>query len=118
MQFRKILLAASFFALTALAAVANAQTAAPASTTAPAPGVTRALVNQPLNLNPVPGGGNVYTDAFGNRFTVTPEDGGSLCDPNGCMVKVCNGGACSWYYCTVIKCAKVTPQAVKEPAVG
>jgi len=110
MHFRKVFLGGLVVALAGLMSSVNAQSAAPSSGSAPRPDVAKALTNQPLNLTPVTGAGNVYTDSFGNRFTVTPEDGGSLCDPNGCMVKVCNssGGACTWYYCTVLKCTKVS----------
>ncbi|MFC5741133.1 hypothetical protein [Dyella tabacisoli] len=45
-----------------------------------------------------------YRDSFGQTYTVNPESGGSICDPNGCVVQVCQGGACSYYYCTVTKC--------------
>lgn len=51
-----------------------------------------------------------YQDASGNTYNVTPaETGGTQCDPSGCMVQVCNGGACDYYYCrTGGGCKKVT----------
>lgn len=59
-----------------------------------------------------------YQDAAGNIYNVTPAaTGGTQCDPQGCMVQVCNGGACDYYYCrTGGGCKKVTiPSAmIKE----
>jgi hypothetical protein len=41
-----------------------------------------------------------YQDASGKLYNVAPtETGGTQCDPQGCMVQVCNGGACDYYYC-------------------
>lgn len=41
-----------------------------------------------------------YQDASGNIYNVTPAaTGGTQCDPQGCMVQVCNGGAYDYYYC-------------------
>lgn len=49
-----------------------------------------------------------YQDATGRVYNVTPQDtGGTQCDPQGCMVQVCNGGACSYYYCTTQGCKRV-----------
>ncbi|MHA6204781.1 hypothetical protein ACXU4B_10180 [Dyella soli] len=80
------------------------------------PVTAKTTPQQSLTLTPVQGTANVFTDTVGNRFTVQPEDGGSLCDPNGCMVKVCTAsGACSWYYCTAIKCVSIRPQGAPVP---
>jgi hypothetical protein len=71
---------------------------------------------QALQLKAVPGSkDSVYQDAFGRTYTVNPQSGGSLCDPQGCMVQVCTGGACTYYYCTHIKCQQISPQAVIVP---
>lgn len=63
-----------------------------------------------LMLQASPGAkSGTYQDATGRVYNVTPQDtGGTQCDPNGCMVQVCNGGACSYYYCTVTGCKRIS----------
>lgn len=58
---------------------------------------------QQLMLQAAPGAASgTYQDEAGQLYNVTPQDtGGTQCDPQGCMVQVCHGGACSYYYCRV-----------------
>jgi hypothetical protein len=69
---------------------------------------------QALQLQAIQGKSGVYQDALGQTYTVNPESGGSLCDPQGCMVQVCSAGGCQYYYCTTVKCSKVSPTAVSK----
>ena len=84
---RNILL---FLVISPLTAAVFAQSAQPA----------QAMPSQ-LMLHASPGAKQgVYQDASGRLYNVAPtETGGTQCDPQGCMVQVCNGGACDYYYC-------------------
>ena len=80
--------------------------------------VSQQINNMPeaLQLKAVPGSkDSVYQDAFGRTYTVNPQSGGSLCDPQGCMVQVCTGGACTYWYCTHVKCTAISPQVAIAP---
>lgn len=66
--------------------------------------------DMPANLALKVVNGNVYADAQGHRYTVQPDNNNVMCDPHGCMVKVCNAqGTCSWNYCTQENCTPVHP---------
>ena len=73
-----------------------------------------AQLPQALQLQAVQGKSGVYQDSSGQTYTVNPESGGSLCDPQGCMVQVCSAGGCQYYYCTTVKCSKVSPTVIKK----
>ncbi len=63
-----------------------------------------------LNLTPVSGTTDTYTDASGNRFVVKPEGNGVMCGNSGCMVKICRDDGkspCVWFYCTTASCTKL-----------
>ena len=44
------------------------------------------------------------------------HNGDHLCDAKGCVMQVCTGDTCAYYYCTVSKCARLnTSAAVLKP---
>jgi hypothetical protein len=63
-----------------------------------------------LMLQATPGSkSGTYQDASGTTYNVSPQNaGGTLCDPHGCVVQVCQGGACSYNYCTAASCRRMT----------
>jgi hypothetical protein len=105
-KLRNILLAAAlcFLALPLFAQSAPSQAALQAQISQ-----RQASMPEQLMLQASPGAkSGTYQDSTGRVFNVTPQDtGGTQCDPNGCMVQVCSGGACSYYYCTVTGCKAV-----------
>lgn len=74
----------------------------------------QAQMPQTLQLQAVQGKPGVYQDGSGQTYTVSPNNGGTLCDHNGCMVQVCSSGSCQYHYCTTAKCSKVPPTAAAK----